>query len=91
VQTIEDLAAYLREHCADAVRRRYPDEACAARAGEGSAAESARQTRADRGSIPRLARDDEAEKLLSQLDELSDDEIELLLAKAASDEEIEHE
>ena len=44
-----------------------------------------------RCSIPRLARDRQAEDLLARLDELSDEEVELLLGQAAGDGEADHE
>ncbi len=90
VQTIADLANYLREHCPHAVRRRYPGEAVAP---DGEPGEASPKIARDGGdvSIPRLARDQEAEDLLGRLDELSDDEVELLLGQAAGDGEADHE
>ena len=92
VQTINDLANYLREHCPDAVRRRYPDEAVAPAAEPGDASPSRKAANAGGDvSIPRLARDQQAEDLLARLDELSDEEVESLLGEAAGDGEADHE
>ncbi len=86
VQTINDLANYLREHCPDAVRRRYPDEAVAPDGEPGDASPSRKVANAGGDvSIPRLARDRQAEDLLARLDELSDEEVESLLGEAAGD------
>ena len=84
VQTVNDLAEYLRTHCRDAVQRRYPNEVLSpdqtpAVATDGPA------------SIPRLTRDQKADELLTRLDDLSDEEIELLLGQAATDGEVSHE
>jgi len=91
VQTINDLANYLREHCPDAVRRRFPEEAGLAGQWVGRRRSGPANCRA-RGdaSIPRVARDRQAEDLLARLDELSDDEVELLLRKAANNGEMAH-
>jgi acyl carrier protein len=95
VQTIHDLATYLRCHCPNAIRRRYPEEAGAGNGELASCAAAA--AGAERGdgetmpgvvpSIPRLARDDQAEQLLARLDELSDDEVQSLLDGAMAGEE----
>ncbi len=94
VQTINDLANYLREHCPEAVRRLYPDEAVAP--GDKPAAgptPDAAQDGSPGGevSIPRLARDQQADDLLARLDELSDEEVESLLGQATDDREMDNE
>jgi acyl transferase domain-containing protein len=81
LQTIDDLAAYLRCHHPEAVRRRYSDEQVTG-AGESSTVAFL--------SIPRLHREKNAEQLLARLDELSDEEVESLLADAAPS-EVSHE
>jgi acyl carrier protein len=91
VQTIDALANYLRQHCPDAVRRRYPDEAVAP-GGEPAGAvpgpEAGKNGSAGSDlSIQHLARDQQADDLLARLDELSDEEVESLLCKAMDDEE----
>lgn len=95
VQNINDLAEYLRRECADAVRRRYPDEAVSS---TGKPADGAMSP--DRpGSMPLLgeiglatimpvARDGRAEAMLASFQDLSDDEVESLLAEATAAGEI---
>jgi acyl transferase domain-containing protein len=89
VQTIHDLADYLREHCAGAVRRQYPQEAVADSNGQAMADEPLGIGAA--AAIPRAARDDEADDLLSRLDELDDDQVEALLGETMTDGEVNHE
>ena len=92
VQTISDLAEYLRTHCVDAVRRNFPDElATPAAAGAAVDTENGSGSPHAAASIPRLARAADAEALLARLDELGDDEIELLLSQASADGEMSHE
>jgi acyl carrier protein len=90
VQTIHDLAAHLRCHRPDAVRRRYPEEplggngeSIAHGATSGGAAGSLRGNGESMPAgpllIPRLDRGDRAEQDLARLDELSDDEVQSLL------------
>ena len=95
VQTIGDLADYLRQHHPDAIRQRYDGEDVAPNGKPVGAAprpDAAKDIHAsDDVAIPRLARDDRAEELLARLDELSDAEVEVLLAKeAAKDGETRH-
>jgi acyl transferase domain-containing protein len=99
LQTIRDLAAYLEAQYPDAVRRPFADAPPAA--GDAAAAEltatvgageprggAEKSDDAPAASIPRLARDDQAEQLLARLDDLSDDEVEALLAEAAGGDEV---
>jgi acyl transferase domain-containing protein len=88
VQSINDLADYLHHHCPGAVRRLFPHDA--APGGDGKpAAESIDVNGA--AAIPRVARDEQADDLLSRLDDLDDDEVEALLGKAMTDGEVNHE
>ena len=82
VQNVNDLADYLRRHCAGAVQQRYPDEPTVS---AGVLSDPAHGFVEDEGavSIPRLARDEQADDLLSRLDELDDDEVESLLGRRA--------
>jgi len=90
VQTIQELAEYLRRECGSAVRQKFPDEA-AALAGNLSAGASKGRVPAGlvsltaSASIPRLARNHDAAELLARLDDLPDDEVEALLGKAMAD------
>ncbi len=79
VQSINDLADYLRQHCPGAIRRRYPQEAIAGADGKPAATESLAAGGA--AAIPRVARDQQAEDLLARLDDLNDDEVESLLGQ----------
>ena len=88
VQTINDLADYLREHCAGAIRRQYPREVVAGIDGEADADEP---LVIDAAAIPRMARDEDADDLLSRLDELDDDQVEALLSDSRTDGEVDHE
>jgi acyl transferase domain-containing protein len=97
LQNINDLAEYLRRHCPDAVQRRYPEEA-AALAGQATAPAGTPPApghvrllaQEGSGSILPVARDRQAEDLLSRLDDLSDEEVESLLEQATADEEVRH-
>jgi len=85
VQTVGQLADYLRTHCPAQVRQRYPAEfgaapAAAAHAASGGAA-----------AIPRLERGADADDLLARLDELSDAEVEALLRREQGAAEVPHE
>jgi acyl carrier protein len=102
VQSINDLADYLRRHCPDAVRRRYPEEivvpsgelAAGAAAPASPGQEPAAGGNGVAGglvSIPRLARDQQADELLARLDDLADDEVELLLGKTMTESEVDYE
>jgi acyl transferase domain-containing protein/acyl carrier protein len=91
VQNINDLADYLRQHCAGAIRRQYPLEVVAGV--EQPSAETTAPADGDgkAGAIPRVARDQQADELLSRLDELDDDEVEALLGKTMTYDEVNHE
>jgi acyl carrier protein len=100
VQSVHELVNYLREHCPGAVRRHYPDELLAF--GEsGHFSEIVPPEALARGadvrgatpsfSIPRLARDEEADDLLSRLDDLEIDEVEKLLGRSKTSGEVIHE
>ena len=93
VQTIGDLADYLREHCPRRGPAAIPRRSGRAGRRTGAARRVRPEIARDGGdvSIPRLARDQQAEDLLARLDELSDDEVELLLGQAADDGEADHE
>jgi acyl transferase domain-containing protein len=79
-QTIDDLADYLRQNFAAAVRRRHPEE----QVGDGEPSAAAVP------SIPRLARAEQTEQLLARLDELTDEEVESLLSQSAAESEVSH-
>lgn len=100
LQTINDLADYIRRNCPDAVRRLHPEE------GDVLIDEPVVHRDLPNGcdpvSVPDpvplsaenaaylirpVARDQQADELLSHLDELSDDEVELLLRQAAEEKE----
>jgi acyl carrier protein len=94
LQTINDLADYIRQNCPDAVRRLHPEE------GEVLIDEPVVHGDLPNGRDPvslsaenaayliqPVARDQQADELLSRLDELSDDEVELLLRQAAEEKE----
>ena len=91
VQSVHDLADYLRHNCPDAVLRKYPDEAVNGSSPPAMSAangETATVTAGGGVSIPRLARDRQADDLLARLDELGDDEVESLLGKAIAEGEV---
>ena len=79
-QTIDDLADYLRQNFAAAVRRCHPEE----QVGDGKPPADAVP------SIPRLARAQQTEQLLARLDELTDEEVESLLSQSAAESEVSH-
>jgi acyl transferase domain-containing protein len=86
VQTINDLAEYLCQYCADAVRRQFPEEVSESPlTSNGEPVTTNDRNMNGAGSIPRLARAQEVEELLARLDELADDEVEILLGKAIAD------
>jgi acyl carrier protein len=88
VQSINDLADYLRDHCPGAVRRRYANEAVA---GDGKPSAAGPIDGNAAGAIPRVVRDEHADDLLARLDDLDDDEVESLLGEAMTDGEVNHE
>ncbi len=88
VQSINDLADYLRDHCPGAVRRRYANEAVA---GDGKPSAAGPIDVKGPAAIPRMARDEQADDLLARLDDLDDDEVESLLGEAMTDSEVDHE
>ncbi|MEX2286659.1 MAG: phosphopantetheine-binding protein, partial [Planctomycetaceae bacterium] len=102
IQSVSELANYLRRNFPDAVRRQYPAEAIGL-GGEpadgagvpSSLAQSLSSTGAAAAdavvSIPRLPRDEEVDELLERLDELPDDEVESLLGEAIADGEVSYE
>ena len=88
VQNIHDLAAYLRAQCPQAVRQRYPDEVVDASsdpARDGASTDRPGWTpvlgESGSGTIIPVARDRQAEAALARLQDLSDDEVALLLAQ----------
>ena len=99
VQSIAELAGFLQEHHAEAIGRQSKS------AGELALDAHDRQTgngngdgngsfshRADGDAvIPRLIRDDEAEAILSRMDQLTDDEVKSLLRQAGAEREVAHE
>ena len=100
VQCVHDLAEYLREQCPGAVRRLYPDELAGAADddafGDFAPIENGHPLAGSGNgnggfSIPRLARDQEAEDLLARIDDLENDEVEALLGSSATNGEVRHE
>ncbi len=91
VQNINDLADYLRQHCAGAIRRQYPLEVVAGAEPPSAQATAPAGGDGTPGAIPRVARDEQADDLLARLDELDDDEVEALLGKTMTDDEVNHE
>ena len=91
VQTVGDLADYLRRHCPEMLRRQYPDEPIQMAdesSGDGERPVAAgNEARGSPVSIPRLARDRQTEDLLERLDELTDEEVESLFGKEMADRE----
>jgi acyl transferase domain-containing protein len=98
-QTIAQLAEYLQQYVPAAVQRlsaagrprglddAVPAPSISSRPGEGPE-RPAESDESPRTSIPRLARDGEAERLLARLDELTDDEVQALLSQSTSDGEV---
>ena len=96
-QTIDDLAAYLRQHYPAAIRRDYPDEPIPDAEGLAAGPASVNGHAGGDGSaagiplIPRVSRESEDEELLARLDDLSDEEVESLLSKENAQDEVTHE
>ncbi|MCY2994484.1 MAG: beta-ketoacyl synthase N-terminal-like domain-containing protein [Planctomycetota bacterium] len=102
VQTVADLAAHLQSHCSETVLRRYPaeDSIGQSAASDHVPAPGSSNRRQNSGdgmavastpAIPRLARDDQAEQLLAQLDALSDEEVQRLLGQTMAEDTVSHE
>lgn len=81
-QTINDLAAHLQKQFSEADGRLSPPT------GLESTQDGVESGRATADVIPRLSRDAEAERLLSRLNELTDEEVESLLQEESSQEPV---
>ena len=97
VQCINDLAAYLRDHCPNSVGRHFPDELLAVDVAVANGSQlpaGCDQDTVASGhdtsgfSIPRLARDQQVDDLLARIDELGSDEVEALLRAEAAGGEV---
>jgi acyl transferase domain-containing protein len=92
-QNINDLANFLLRQYPDAIARQYPGGMEIGSNGNGSEIPSSvagvpLSPRNEVVAIPRLARASAAEDLLSRIDDLDDDEVELLLGSETIDDEV---